>query len=230
MDLYYNKYIKYKIKYLKLKKIIGGEAHYGIIKKGEILFRAAPQICNYKTEELCMENAMYCKDTAKTGIYFSNTPIISIAMCLEYNRLLEIGVFEVLEDIKALSDKYEHREINPSRYFDNGKFIPYVEILPEENLSHFMCPLNLLKRNKLTNQIELLLFKEKQDELDRKPGCEVFLTNDDIKKIRLIDSFKFNDNKIKNDDELLLYMENNNYPFHLDKYIEDEVLIKFSCS
>lgn len=57
--------------------------------------------------------------------------------------------------------------------------------------------------------------------------CEIFLAYEDIKKIKLIEGFKFNKIKIRNADDLLSYMviEKNNYPLTLDKYIEDEILL-----
>jgi hypothetical protein len=197
------------------------------IPENTLLFRSAPNVCKYKTEELCLRNARECQDTGKVGIYFGDASILSIAMSLEYNELLELGVFIVLEDIKVSVDKYGFRYMNPSRYFDkNGNLIPDIEPLPEENVSHSDCNILPLKFNVITNELEYLLPESKMKEFD---VCEIFLAYEDIKKTKLIEGFKFNKIKIKNADDLLLYMEKNNYPLTLDKYIEDEILIKFHC-
>jgi ankyrin repeat protein len=193
------------------------------IPKNTLLFRSAPNISEYKTEELCLRNARKCQDTDKVGIYFGDRPILSIAMCLEYNKLLEIGVFIVLEDVEVSMDKYGFRHINPSRYFDeNGNLILDIEPLQEENISHCDCDILPLKFNVITGEMESLLPESKMTEFD---ACEIFLAYNDIKKIKLLEGFEFNINKIENADDLFSYMEKNNYPLTLDKYIVDEVLL-----
>ena len=138
------------------------------IPENTVLFRSAPNVCKYKTDELCLRNARECQDTGKVGIYFGDASILSIAMSLEYNELLELGVFIVLEDIKVSVDKYGYRYMNPSRYFDkNGNVIPEIEPLPKENVSHSDCNIEPLKFNVITNELESLL-----PEFD---GCEIFL-------------------------------------------------------
>lgn len=191
-----------------------------------ILYRSAPEICKYNSVELCMANTQKCTDTGKNGIYFGNRIIISIAMCLEYNKLLEIGIFKLVENIDVSYDKYAYRYINPLRYFDKeNKLITHVDVLEQENISHITHELQLLKMNNYTNDIEPLLNDERQKELDLN-SYELFLSKDDIKKIKLIATFKFNAEIIKTPYDLLSYLKTNNYPFDIDKYIEDKILIE----
>lgn len=222
---YYSKYLKYKKKYIDLKlNLEGGSPTFIKIKKNEfpLLYRSAPAICDYKTTIPTIK----CSDTNKIGVYLTDNPLISIAMCLEYDILLEIGVFEVLEDLNLTEGKYSFRDINPSRYFDeNENLILYVNPLPEENISHIekIFP---LKKNKLTNEIDDLLPYYMEENWN---AHEVFLTNCEIRKIRLKKTYKFNPKKIKNTDDLLMYIQRNNYPTELQKYIDDKILVEFNC-
>jgi len=222
MSSYYDKYINYKNKYLNLKENIV------IIPKGEILFRTAPSICNYKNIELCYDNLMKCSDSGKTGIYFGRLPIIAISMCIEYNKLMEFGVFKVLEDIIVYKDKYGFREINPERYYKDNKLIPYVSVKEEENINHIHCPVMLIKN--MEKGEYLLPDNITREYINNPKSCEIFLTKKDIPKIKLIKMFKFNPEIIKISNDLLTYLQENNYPFNLDKYINDNILIPFECS
>ena len=48
-------------------------------------------------------------------------------MCIEYDKLMEFGVFELIEDAIVSDDKFAFREINLSRYYDSyGNFIKNV--------------------------------------------------------------------------------------------------------
>jgi hypothetical protein len=230
MDINYKqKYLKYKNKYLSLKKYNkiqkGGQLDYITIEPGTILFRIAPNIRELSTFEGRLRNARYCGDTGKTGLYFANKAIISLAMCIEYNRVenMELGVFRVIEPIYVSNGKYAFREINPERYYDrNGEFISNTNILPEENISHIKCELNLLKSNK-----ETLLPEHLQNSINCLGSCEIFLSNeeDDLNKIEMIEAFRFNPSLIRNATDLLEYMERNHFPFDISKYIDDGILI-----
>jgi hypothetical protein len=235
MDINYKqKYLKYKNKYFNLrlkynynKKQIGGQLEYITIEPDTILFRMAPNIREISTFEGRLRNAKVCEDTGKTGLYFGNRAIISLAMCIEYNRVknMELGIFRVIEPINVSNDKYSFREINPERYFDeNGEFIRGTHILPEENISHMLCDLTILNSNK-----DNLLPEHLQDSLNCLKSCEIFLSNqaDDLNKIEMIEVFRFNPALIKNPTDLLEYMERNHYPFDIGKYIDDGILINF---
>ncbi len=234
------KYLKYKKKYINLrqymfnskidiennKKLIGGQIEYTTIEPDTILFRMAPNIRELITFEGKLRNSRLCEDTGKTGLYFANKAIISLAMCIEYNRVenMELGVFRVIDTIDEIStDKYSFREINPERYFDeNGEFIMGIDVLPEENISHIKCELNVLNSNK-----DYLLPEHIQAGLDCLKSCEIFLSNqtDHLNKIEMIAAFRLNPSLIRTADDLLKYMERNHYPFESGKYIDDEILI-----
>jgi len=219
---------KYQKYLYKLKNLIGGEPKYITIPKETLWFRTAPEICKYKTSVLCMANAQVCTDTHKKGIYIANRVLYSLSICLEYDKLLELGVFVLTEDIKVLDGKYEYREINPDRYFDKDKNLkPNVEPLDNENISHRMCNTILLSMNKAKNGIEKL-FPDKYFDRNR-DMCELFLSKDDIKKIRLKATYKFNPEKISSADNLREYIEANDYPDNIQKYIDDNILIKHEC-
>jgi len=224
---YYDKYLKYKNKYLQLKKQKGGSK----IPKGTLLFRTAPSICNYKSIELCQKNAQECSNTFKTGIYFADNILVSICMCLEYDKLMELGIFQIIDDIRVGFGKYTFRVINPERYFDiHGNLKPYIYPIREENISHYDCGLNLLKLNDSKTDLEVIKFSpEKKAEIDNFNLCEYFLTEPHIKNIKLIDQYRFNPDKIKNVNDLKIYLESNNYPLDHKKYIEDGILIRFDC-
>lgn len=219
---------KYQKYLYKLKNLIGGEPKYRIIPKETHWFRTAPEICKYKTNVSCMTNAQVCTDTGKIGIYIANHVLYALSMCLEYDTLLELGVFVLKEDIKALDGKYEYREINPERYFDEKKNLKLnVKPLDSENISHIMCNTILLSKNKAKDNIEPL-FPDKYEERNR-DMCELFVSKDDINKIKLIYTFKFNPEKIRFADDLRKYIEDNDYPDNLENYITDKILIKHVC-
>jgi hypothetical protein len=224
---YYYKYLKYKNKYLQLKKQKGGSR----IPKGTFLFRTAPSICNYQSIELCQKNVQKCSDTGKTGIYFADNILVSICMCLEYDKLMEIGIFQIIDDIRVGFGKYAFRDINPERYFDiHGNLISHVYPNKDENISHVDCELNLLKLNDSKTGLEVINFSpEKQEEIERFNLCEIFLTEPHINNIKLIDQYRFNPDIIKNVNDLKIYLELNNYPLNHEKYIEDGILIRYDC-
>ena len=188
-----------------------------------MLYRCAPNICDYKNPELCKTNVRRCTDTGKIGIYFADKPIISLAMCIELQKIMEFGVFVVLQDFTIAIDKYSFREINPDRYFDSeGKFIRRVEPIQEENISHLKCNLQLLNQNN-----EYLLPSHIQDGLNCLGSCEIFLTSNDLDKIQMLRSYKFG--KGITVDLFEGYLTLNHYPFDLNPYIEDKILIEFEC-
>jgi hypothetical protein len=139
---------------------------------------------------------------------------------------MEFGVFKLLEDVTVSRDKYEFRKINPDRYFDkDGNFIPDVQIITEENISHVGCGLNILNSEK-----KFLLPYKKQAELHENGSCELFLTENDVPKIKLIDTFIFNPKIIKSSTDLLHYLKRTNFPFDIETYIADNILIKTTCN
>jgi hypothetical protein len=233
----------YKNKYLALKEHIyselkkntkithkvqtGGAPEFTSINTGTFLFRCAPNIGNLSTYEGRLASVRKCGDTGKTGLYFGNRVLISLAMCIEYNKLMEFGIFRIIRDIEpVIKGKYAFRQINPERYFEeDGKMIPHVLPLREENVSHAECDLQLLGANNT-----LLLPEHIQMGLDCLGSCELFLSTlnpEHLRNIELVAAFRFNPDIIRTADDLHRYMIQNHYPFILQKYIDDGVLIQF---
>ncbi len=208
------------------------------------IYRAAPDISKYMTTESCIENIMKCSDTGKYGIYFATLPLLAIAMTLEYNVPLEIGVFEIVEDITLTIGKYEFRQLHPKRYFnENRVLIKGLDPLSCENISHIESILPIMKNLK-TGKLEGIL-PNKYDAKIREEGREYFLTHSDIPKIKFVRAYKFNYNNLTSSVRheslwnliigkrypkpfskwLFNYIKRNKYPFYLDKYIEDKILV-----
>ena len=133
---YKDKYFKYKSKYLNLKKQLGGngltEREINIIKetvkyiylpKGTLLYRTQSEKHNCDIEPL------KCPDTGKKGMYFSNTMHIAMGMILEYDKPLNMCVYETTEDLKLYLGKYSFRNLEPKLFYrsyqdwENGNFI-----------------------------------------------------------------------------------------------------------
>lgn len=217
--------------YQKTMRIRGGD---GDSAKYMYLYRSAPDVsAKYGTTEMCLQNVMKCTDTDKVGIYFGNMPILAIAMSLEYNKLMDIGVFKIKRDklkplLKKRKGKYAYRQMYPERYWtSSGKFIPNVPLLPEENVPHFDCDILPLK-----NKTDLLLPDAKNEELRGMNSCEIFLTEKEIKEInlKLHKVYRFNPDIIQTPADLLEYMETNDYPLDMKKYVKDEILVKITNS
>ncbi len=234
---YKNKYLALKEnKYSELKKTqivkidnksqIGGAPEFTSINAGNFIFRCAPNITNLSTYEGRFTSTRKCGDTGKTGLYFANRVLISLAMCIEYNKLMEFGVFRVVKDIEpVIKGKYAFRHINPERYFENGAVIPHVVPLQEENVSHMHCDLNLLGPNNT-----FLLPDHIQMGLNCLGSCELFLSTLNpfhLINLELVSAFRFNPDIIRTADDLRSYMIQNHYPFILQTYIDDGVLIQF---
>jgi len=229
MSSYYDKYIKYKNKYLNLKNTFKDynknyypEAPHDKlviirIPKGTIWFRSMPDACEYKSSNLIKFNLKKNPDyNTNNGMYLGNRAILSIAMCIEYNKLQEFGIFEVLEDIYVVIVKYIPANAytgEPSNVFTGELDDSYFRnIYPMEDKEY------------------RLLSREKELELDRTGGAsEIFLTEKDANKIKEIYTFKFNPEIIKSVDDLSTYLELNDYPFDFEKYIDDKILIESDC-
>ena len=236
-DYYKMKYEKYKLKYEKLRQIfnfksMGSDLNDTIsFKKGTLLYRTAPNISNYKTQELLLENSLRCEDTSKIGIYLASDPLISISMMIEYNKLLEFGIFRLKEDIELQYGKTAFRKFNPERFYEpDGSFRKYVEVIPEENVSHYMAPTQLMKlpreqwEGKNDDEI-FLLPNEIQDYYNKQLFGEVFISKYDVDKIELLDEFVINSEKIKSPEDLLNYMKSINYSNDFNLFLRDGIFI-----
>jgi hypothetical protein len=212
---------------------------YELIPKDTYLYRVSPNIFNYKDFEGLKKNQKECYDTGKVGIYFSIIPILSLAICLEYDKLLEFGIFKTTHEIKISKGKYMFRYLHPERYFKVGRIpedeyefddiIFNVDTQPDEFISHIAYNIEPLKEyNQEKNTTINLLPYEKSEELYDEGSCEVFLTDKygDLQKIKFIQGYIFNNEKIKNvREDLYNYMQKNDYPFYLDKYLQDKILL-----
>ena len=121
---YKDKYLKYKSKYLNLKKQSGGEGltqkqidyiknsvKYVYLPKGTKLYRTQSE------KHDCDIEPLFCPDTYKTGMYFSNTLHIAMGMILEYNKPLNMCVYETTEDLKLYLGKYSYRNLEPKLFY-----------------------------------------------------------------------------------------------------------------
>lgn len=103
------------------------------IPKGTKLYRCAPTL-NKELRE--------CSDTGKRGMYFSTYILQALAMCVEYNKSMLLGIFELQQDIIVFVGKYSYRELNPSYYycfscFNTNAFIRNCKVHEDDNISHF---------------------------------------------------------------------------------------------
>ena len=86
-----------------------------MIPKGTKLFRTQPVNCSDRLVN------RYDPDTGKQGLYFSNGPIIPLGMILEYNKPLNLCIYELTDDVIVLGGKYSFRYLDPTHYFRNYK-------------------------------------------------------------------------------------------------------------
>jgi hypothetical protein len=84
-----------------------------ILPKGTLLYRTQPEKygCNVKSS--------YDEDTGKSGIYFANSIHIPLGMVLEYNKPLNLCVYQTTKDLKIYIGKYSFRSLEPDLFFKN---------------------------------------------------------------------------------------------------------------
>jgi hypothetical protein len=159
---------------------------YTTIPKGAFLYRSADNICPYEKSHLRRRE---CPDTGKKGVYFSTYVFQSLAMAIEYGADLELGVFKTTAPIKVMDGKYHFRFLHPERYFrKDGSFITNVDVRRDENVSHIeqTYPLIDMKKNVLFDK-----------DLDPKNG-EVFIASpEDLKKVKLLKTYRFSVDGLK---------------------------------
>ena len=214
-----------------------GELEYMVIPEGTLLYRSSPNICDqYGSHEKIMNNMMKCGDTGKTGIYMGKFAILAIAMSLEYRNMMEIGVFRLNKDITVSIGKYDYRKLHIEDYFNvvdgEAKFNRDFdrELYPDENLSHFdthILPLRKKEKKILGSKMVYLLPKKLETELINSGSGEVFLNETDAQHLEFVKAYKFSEGI--NPDNLYKYMKKNNYPFHLEDYIKDNIVEEKDC-
>jgi hypothetical protein len=242
------------IKFLREKRL-----EYLIIPKNTILYRSAP-IGKINLYSDIISQVQVCDDTGKRGIYLSDNILISLAMMLEYNSIMEIGTFVVNKPIILVKYKYNFKHITPEKYFYDWETYRQESIFPApdpsytENISHIDCDILPLKASQMSpvgleieKRLEALnpkseeykrLLIEFEDLLHLLPiekrrntnFCEIFISSNDIEKddyIKLNKKYKINDVKIKSVEDLLSFIEVNDYPKEISFYIDNEILVEF---
>ncbi len=126
-----------------------------IIPAGTILYRAAKELLSYDCENI-VESRRKCSDTGKTGVYFGNYLLISMAIATEYKSDQMLGVFITTKDIKLTHGKYSYREVHPERFegFLEGTAPHPGELLPDENIGHFDDNVGAILNDNLMPTIE----------------------------------------------------------------------------
>ncbi len=308
--MYKSKYLKYKSKYLNLKNQSGGSIslsstaksliisdednkfiellkekriEYKIMSHEKIIYRSVPKGTISLYSDLGSQ-VRKCIDTGKIGIYLSEDILLSLAIMLENNEVMEIGAFTLQKNIVMPIGKYAYRNINHERYFKSGEMKLNVESDTEDNISHIECRLIPLKNSqrssyalgllKEINEIEEKIgekdikefynlytkyksctdltpeIREKCQDIERlndlwtkyenylyllppeekRDFCEIFISSKDIKSnsniIKLDKTYMINNEKIRNVEDLLKFMKENNYPNDISSYIQNEILIQ----
>jgi hypothetical protein len=270
------------IKFIEL--LIEKNINYKIMDDEKIIYRSVPKDKISLYSDLGSQ-VRKCIDTGKIGIYLSEDILLSLAIMLENNEVMEIGAFTLHKNIVIPIGKYAYRNINQERYFKSGEMKPNVEVDPEENISHIECGLIPLKNSqrssyalrllKEINEIEEKIgekdikefynlytkyksctdltpeIREKCQDIERlndlwtkyenylyllppeigkRNFCEIFISSKDIESnsniIKLDKTYMINNEKIRNVEDLLKFMEENNYPNDISSYIQNEILIQ----
>jgi hypothetical protein len=161
-----------------------------IIPAGTTLYRAADDICVNSKNLIKMKKI--CTNTGKIGLYMSTYLLQALAMAIEYDKDLQLGVFKTLKPISLTQGKYSFRDIHPERYYDNGKLILNVKPLKNEMISHINQTYPILSL--LENDNEIIKF---DNPLKENEG-ELFLTDDeDLKNIEVIGIYNIDLSKLK---------------------------------
>jgi hypothetical protein len=176
---------------------------YTTIPAGTKLYRAGGGICRYSKNIDKLKQK--CTDTGRHGLYFSTYLFQSLAMSLEYNKDLELGVFITSVDIPVIIGKYSYRYLNPRRYFhwnvvdDVMEVKLHVSPTKDEEISHFdnnIYPIVNFESLNGKKHIEYNMdkFADKLKPLDG----EIFITDDHVlKNISMIKTYKIDLSKLK---------------------------------
>jgi len=156
------------------------------IPAGTILYRSSDNICNYASK-LCNQ-IRKCSNTDKNGVYFSTYILQSLAMTIEYNRDLELGIFRTKTPMTVHVGKYSFRNIRPEKW---RLFSPNNRIEENEDISHFnseMEPIIEYNNISITNAL-----------FNLKPSMgELFLTKTaELDNIELLETYKIDVNILK---------------------------------
>jgi len=149
-----------------------------VIKKGTILYRCS-------SEPNPEEKMYHCKDTGKTGLYYSTYMLQSLAMSVEHNQPLYLKKFILKEDLECYRGKYSFRYLHPERYFDaDGVMKLNIPVLPDENMNHFDSSILCI----LSDEYDKM-FRENKLGLTSNDG-ELFIGNqNDMNKLELLETY-----------------------------------------
>jgi hypothetical protein len=196
-----------------------------IIPSGTILYRAADNICEYSKSLIKMKQI--CTNTGKKGVYLSTYLLQSLAMAIEYNRNLQLGIFKTVKPISITEGKYSFRNIHPERYYDNkGNLILNVTPLKNEMISHINQTYPILSLLKNNNESDWLRYNNL---LEKNEG-EIFLTDDkDLNNIKLIKMYNIDLSKLKT--HLNLVLKDLGYLPLIDSkiYLKSDAITPLKC-
>jgi hypothetical protein len=177
------------------------------LRKGILLYRAVDDITPYDGDLYALRNV--CTDTGKKGLYFATGPLLSLAMAVEYDRSMELGVFQTTADIRLSVGKYGFRT---ARYFEPDGTIR-LGIVPtqQQNISHY--------------DPEIRAILPGIDDYPVPAGAEVFLADrPSLEKLRLIGKYIIRKEPLKRS----LRRYGADPERELDSYVREKVLVKFS--
>lgn len=173
------------------------------IPTGTILYRAAPNICNYSHPKI-FEQLRKCNNTGKCGIYFSTYIFQALAMTIEYKKDMELGIFQTTSPITVAFGKYAN--FLSKIWYGNNYLKSHINqmypILNKENNSKYNFNLNY-------------------DE------GEVFISDPDLlKSIKLIDTYYIHHK------ELEKYIKSVNHISLRNKniYLKSPIIKKINCN
>lgn len=186
-------FVEYKNKQIKVV----------IIPKGTILYRATPNVETRK---------MFCNETGKNGMYFSTYMLMALAMCIEYEKSMKLGIYEVTENINCIYGKYSHLVYIPSEYRDTKIWKNLDNKIKKEltqniNVNHFDREIwPILDEEYFYKPIETLGLRFQDG--------EVFISKDkDLEKIKLKSSY------VIPLEGLLDVIKENNYSPYCEAYL-----------
>lgn len=146
-----------------------------VLPANTILYRAAPDICQYANE--IQKQKQTCSNTENSGVYFSTYLLMSLAMSIEYDTPLQLGVFITKAPITLTLGKYSIQNGDEQHF--NRNVIPIIEFTG---------------RNGRTVEYNYMKFDKKLTRLDG----EVFLTDDAaLAQIQLLKTYSINLPKLK---------------------------------
>jgi hypothetical protein len=195
------------------------------IPAGTILYRAADDICEYSKGLIKVKKK--CTDTGKIGVYLSTYLLQALAMAIEYNRDLQLGVFKTLKDISVTPGKYSFRNIHPERYYNNdGELILHVNTLKNEMISHINQTYPILSPLRNNNEKEWLRYNSPLKENEG----EIFLTDDEyLNNIELIETYNIDLSRLKTHLDLILNDLGYLPLTESEIYLESYALTPISC-